>query len=66
MNYCYKREFELLESFLDAAGDPVDITNIDIEIVYYTSGWERYTVSILIALGLLFLIYLLLKRYKIL
>ncbi|MDD4437294.1 MAG: hypothetical protein PHS04_04580 [Tissierellia bacterium] len=45
MNYYYKSEFELIESFLDAAGDPVDITNIDIEIVYYTSGWERYTVS---------------------
>jgi hypothetical protein len=45
MNYYYKSEFELIESFLDAAGDSVDITNIDIEIVYYTSGWERYTVS---------------------
>jgi hypothetical protein len=65
MNYYYKSEFELLESFLDAAGDPVDITNIDIEIVYYTPGWV-YPVSILIALGLLILIYLLLKRYKIL
>ena len=25
MKYYYKSEFELLESFLDAAGDPVDI-----------------------------------------
>ncbi|NLE62362.1 MAG: hypothetical protein GX612_00800 [Bacteroidales bacterium] len=31
MNYYYKSEFELIESFLDAAGDPVDITNIDFD-----------------------------------
>lgn len=45
MNYYYKSEFELVETFLDAGGDPVDITNIDVSIEYMTAGWERYTVS---------------------
>lgn len=52
MKIYYKSDFEIIEQFFDVNNEPIDITNIDIQLVYTTSNWEKYEVSKLTDSGL--------------
>lgn len=45
MKIYYKSDFEIIEQFFDAKGEAINISDLDIEIIYTTSGWEKYEVS---------------------
>ena len=35
----------LSSNFFDTNGDPIDISSIDVLLIYKTKGWEQYNVS---------------------
>ena len=45
MKIYYKSDFQKIEQFFDANIEAIDITNIDIKLVYTTRHWEKYEVS---------------------
>jgi len=52
MKIYYKSDFQIIERFFDAKGEAINISDLDIEIIYTTSGWEKYEVSKLTDSGL--------------
>ena len=45
MEYYFKSDFSIVETFTDAEGNPINLNDFDFEIIYQTTGVNNYRVS---------------------
>ncbi len=45
MEYYFKSDFSIVETFTDAEGNPINLNDFDFELIYQTTGVNNYRVS---------------------